>query len=147
MAPTVFMDPEHGPTQAEIAAALGPVAPLWGSLAAYIDESYGIEPAFVQPSRKYGWALKYRKGGRTLVSLTPDEGSFTALLVLGAAESDAARELDLGEHVRHLLEEATQYHDGRWLFIEVQSERDVRDIQALLAVKRRPQRRATRTAA
>jgi hypothetical protein len=37
-----------------------------------------------------------------------------------------------------VFDRAKQYHDGRWLFISVESEREVDDIEALLAVKRRP---------
>jgi hypothetical protein len=140
VAPTAFMDPDHVPTGAEIAAALGPSAPLWTSLTTYVDEAYGIEPTYVPPSRNYGWDVKYRRGGKTLLSLTPDEGAFTALVVLGERETAAARELELGEHVRQVFDEARQLRDGRWLFVRVESERDVEDVARLLAVKRRPHR-------
>ena len=146
MTPTVFMDPGHAPTDAEIAASLGPAARFWDALTTQLAGAYGIEPTLVPPSRNYGWDLKYRKGGQTLVSLTPDHDSFTALVVLGAKETEAARELDLGEHVRAVFEEARQYHDGRWLFVSVASERDVDDVMRLLRLKRRP-RRPTTTAA
>jgi len=141
MAPTVFMDPEHRPTEKEILGALGSRASLWARLTAYLDEAYAIEPTYVPPSRNYGWDVKYRTGGKTLVSLTPDDARFTALVVLGEKEAEAARELDLGAHVREVFEEARQLRDGRWLFVDVESDRDVEDIQTLLAVKRRPRSR------
>lgn len=142
MAPTAFMDREHAPTPDEIAHALGPVASLWDELTMRLGEDYGIEPAFVPPSKRYGWDLKYRKGGRTLVSLTPDHDRFTALVILGAKEVEAARAIELGDHVRAVFEQAAQYHDGRWLFVPVESERDVEDVMALLRLKRRPLKRA-----
>ena len=138
MAPTVFMDPEHVPGDREIARALGSSAPLWERLTEYVEESYGIEPTSVPPSRNSGWDVKYRKGGKTLVALTPVEGGFTALVVLGEKETEAARGLGLGDHVRAVLDGARQLRDGRWLFIAVESDRDVDDVEALLAVKRRP---------
>lgn len=138
MAATAFMDTARAPTDVEIADALGPAAPLWERLTTFVTDSYGVEPAFVPPSRNYGWEVKYRKGGKTLVSLTPDEGGFTALVVLGEQETESARGLALGQHVRRVFEEARQLRDGRWLFVPVESERDVADVEALLAVKRRP---------
>lgn len=138
MARTAFMDPEHRPTEKEILGALGSRAPLWARLTAYLAEAYAIEPTFVPPSRNYGWDVKYRKGGKTLVSLTPDEGGFTALVVLGEKEAEAARELELGKRVQGVFDDARQLRDGRWLFVQVESERDVEDIEKLLAVKRRP---------
>lgn len=138
MAPTAFMHRERQPTEEEILSALGPVASLWKRLTGYVQDAYGVEPTFVPPSRHYGWDVKYRKGGKTLVSLTPDEGRFTALVVLGEKETEAARELVVGSHVRRVFDEARQLRDGRWLFVGVESERDVEDLEKLLAVKRRP---------
>ena len=138
MARTAFMDPEHRPTEKKVLGALGSRAPLWARLTAYLAEAYAIEPTLVPPSRNYGWDVKYRKGGKTLVSLTPDEGGFTALVVLGEKEAEAARELELGKRVQGVFDDARQLRDGRWLFVQVESERDVEDIEKLLAVKRRP---------
>ena len=143
MTPTAFMDPTHAPSPDHIAATLGASASLWSMLTAYMEESYGIEASYHPPSRKYGWDVKYRKGGRTLLTLTPDDGGFTALVVLGTGEALTAAQLDLGEHVRSVLERTRQLRDGRWLFIPVESDRDVQDIEALLAVKRRPRRAVT----
>ncbi len=138
MAPTAFMDREHRPAESEILDVLGPSASLWERLTTYIDEAYGIEPTFVPPSKNYGWDVKYRKGGKTLVSLTPDREGFTALVVLGEKETEAARRLELGEHVSAVFDDARQLRDGRWLFVAVESARDVEDLERLLAVKRRP---------
>lgn len=138
MAATAFMDRDHRPTEQETLAALGPSAPLWERLTRHLDAAYGIEPTFAPPTRNYGWEVKYRRGGKTLVTLTPDEGRFTALVVLGEKETESARSLDLGDHVRRVFDEARQLRDGRWLFVPVESEEDADDVEALLAVKRRP---------
>jgi hypothetical protein len=138
MAPTVFMDKDHQPTDEEILGELGSFAPLWEALTAYLDHAYAIAPTFAPPSRNYGWEVKYRRGGKTLVSLSPDRGGFTALVVLGKKEARAVDRFELGRHVRDVFDGATQLHDGRWLFVPVRSRRDVEDVQRLLAAKRRP---------
>jgi hypothetical protein len=122
----------------ELAAGLGSAARLWRELTEGIADRYGIEPILVAASGTHGPELKYRKGGRTLVSLSPGEGGFTALVVLGAEETQRAFELELGSRARRILEDARQYHDGRWLFVPVTSRRDVRDVTSLVALKRRP---------
>jgi predicted RNA-binding protein with PUA-like domain len=40
--------------------------------------------------------------------------------------------------VQGVFDDARQLRDGRWLFVQVESERDVEDNDKLLAVKRRP---------
>jgi hypothetical protein len=46
--------------------------------------------------------------------------------------------LKLGKNVGTVLTETPQLHDGRWLFIKVKTAKDIKDIQQLLQVKRRP---------
>ena len=42
------------------------------------------------------------------------------------------RHLRLGKNVGTVLKETPQLHDGRWLFVKVKTEKDVKDIQQLL---------------
>lgn len=88
--------------------------------------------------KKYGWNIWYRRSGKTLASLYPQREYFVAQIVLGKAQVEKAFQLELGEHVRTVLAETPQLHDGRWLFIQVRTEQDVADVQALLQVKQRP---------
>ncbi len=41
----------------------------------------------------------------------------------------------MGENVRNVIAKATPYPEGRWLFIAVKSEDDLRDIHQLLALR------------
>jgi hypothetical protein len=132
-----FVDKDHPPSTEEIAAALGEKRALWDSLVQFIADSYqlAVEPSF--GGKNYGWNLWYRKGGKSLVSLYPQQEGIVAQVVLGKAELEKAMALNLGEHVSKLLRETPRLHDGCWLFIPVTSEEDARDVQQLLLVKRR----------
>jgi hypothetical protein len=89
---------------------------------------------------KYGWAIRYRKSGKTLVTLYPERGSFMALVVLGKPELVKAKALAarLSKRVQAVLKDATQLRDGRWLWIRPASKADIDSIRVLLGVKRRP---------
>jgi hypothetical protein len=60
--------------------------------------------------------------------------------VFGAAERAKAESVlqDLTPRVRQDYLDARTYHDGKWLFLHVDSDDVLRDIERLLAVKRRP---------
>jgi hypothetical protein len=45
---------------------------------------------------------------------------------------------ELRENVGKVLRDTPQFHDGRWLFIPVTTERDVEDIKQLILLKKRP---------
>ncbi len=140
MAIGIFLDKEHQPTPEEISAALGPVQPLWERLTRFISDAYEMPGELSYGGKKYGWNVWYRKSGKTLASLYPQEAHFVAQVVLGREQAEKAFALELGENVGRALRESPQLHDGRWLFIQVRTERDMEDIQQLLQIKKRPRR-------
>ena len=132
-------DKTQPPDAAVLRAALGEqLYSYWTALDGWLRDTYAVEPLVQFGSAKSGWTFRYRKGGRPLCEMTPAQGRFQVLVVLGAKEAQRALAGagDLGPSVRGCLESANVYHDGRWLFIHVQSARDVEDIQRLVIFKR-----------
>lgn len=140
----IFLDKEHQPTRKELCSALGSKQALWEELKRFIAENYPIPAAWSYGGKNYGWNVWYRKSGKTLVSLYPRQEDLVAQIVLGKDQVAQALDLKLGKNVGTVLHETPQLHDGRWLFVHVKTKRDVKDIQQLLQVKRkpRPQKRA-----
>ena len=136
-------DKTHTPTEEEILETIGQPAGCWTALSRYLAETYKIEGDLKIGSEKYGWFLSFRKGGRPLCDMFPEQGAFTALVVLGGKEAaQALTELPtFGPNVRACLENTPAFHDGRWLWIRVQDPRDVEDIQRLVLYKRKPARK------
>jgi hypothetical protein len=134
----LFTDKEHQPTTQQVSGALGAKQALWEGLTRFIADNYPIPGEWNFGGKNYGWNLWYRKSGKTLVTLYPQKESFIAQIVLGKDQVEQALNLKLGNNVGTVLTETPQLHDGRWLFIKVKTKKDVRDIQQLLQVKRRP---------
>jgi inhibitor of KinA sporulation pathway (predicted exonuclease) len=139
-----MLDKTHQPGEADMLGCIGQlVSECWIALDQFLRETYQVEPELKFGGTKYGWVLSYRKGGRPLCDLYPENGAFTVLIVLGGKEAaQALAELDsFGPTVRGYLENTPAYHDGRWLWIRVQQSRDIADIQRLLLMKRKPARK------
>ncbi len=136
-----FLDKDHSPSEEEVRSALGVQYPLWEQLQQFMLDTYQMTVELSFGGKKYGWNLWYRKSGKSLVSLYPQEGYLVAQVVLGKDQVEQAFQLELGENVRNVLETTPQLHDGRWLFIPVRTSQDAGDVQQLLLVKKRPSRR------
>ncbi len=134
----IFIDKDHQPTAPEVFDVLGTKRVLWEELAQFIADNYPIPGEWNFGGKNYGWNLWYRKSGKTLVTLYPQKGYFVAQIVLGKDQVEQALNVKLGKNVGTVLTETPQLHDGRWLCIRVKTEKDVKDIQQLLQVKRRP---------
>jgi hypothetical protein len=131
----IFTDKERPPTIDQVLEAIGPKRSAWEKLTRFIQEEFAAREEFRFYGKNYGWALRFRKGGKALASLYPAETSFTVQVILGEADVKRARGLPIGKHVRQIIEQAYAYPEGRWLFIPIQSAKDVRDAQQLLALK------------
>jgi hypothetical protein len=119
-----------------------PAKEAWSDLRRFIEERYDPVSETVFAGAKYGWAIRYRKGGKPLCTLYPENGGFTVLLVLGKEETEKALSLknELSSRTYDIIENARQYHDGRWPWIRLLTIRDVDDVEKLLQIKRRPKK-------
>ena len=140
-----LIDKEQQPTDAEMVSVIGePLAEAWNQLRRFLVMTYEVEPELQYGGVKYGWSIKHKKGGRPLCELYPEHGSFTALVVLGKKELDAALERleSFGTLVRQYLENSPRYHDGCWMFIRLSDVRtclqDAADIEQLVLIKKKP---------
>ena len=99
---------------------------------------YRTKRDFAFYGKNYGWAVRFRKAGKALLSMYPGDGSFTAQIVLGETAARKVSGLKLGKNVKNVLDSAHRFPEGRWLFIRIGSKRDVADVQKLLLLKERP---------
>jgi hypothetical protein len=143
-----MMDKTTQPTDEDMINWIGqPVAEAWTALRRFLVETYGIDPIFNSGGKRYGWNLQHRKGGRPLCEMYPEQGSFTALVVLGKTELEQALERmeALGPTVRQALVETPRHHDGCWMYIRVSDPltclQDVKDIEQLVLIKKKPPRK------
>ena len=135
-----MLDQNTEPTEEDILRTVGERKDLWLHLRKYVETHYDFVPELDFGGKKYGWAIRYRKSGKTLITLFPEEGAFTALVVLGRKEVEKAQPLldDLSPGVRTLFENTQQLHDGRWLWIRPCCEGDIESVKTLLGTKRKP---------
>jgi hypothetical protein len=138
MGEVVFHEEGRAPTEEELDAALGRSRTAWKRLREFLRENYGLDGEWAHYGRKSGWVLRYRKGGKALTTLSPYRGFFTVQIVLGKADNAKAQDAPLSESMRETIEGAHPYHDGRWLFPDVKSLKDLDDVTTLLLVKRKP---------
>ncbi len=136
-------DKEHEPTAEEMASLIGEQAKeAWLEIRRFLEDRYELAPETIFFGAKYGWTVRYRKGGKTLCSLFPEKGGFIVLIVLGRKEAEKALAIrdELSSKIQKLLGNTEQLHDGRWLWIRLFTTSDTDDVKKLLQVKRKPKK-------
>lgn len=138
-------DPGMQPDQRQVESFIGARAySFWKRLSETIELGYpGVfVPEWLYGGKKHGWSLRYKKG-RSFCTFIPEKGRFMLLIVFGAKERlkvDAIRS-DITFKTMNLYDEAKTYHDGKWLFLEINSNDTLSDAEKLLLTKREPRKR------
>jgi hypothetical protein len=139
----LFTDKSHRPTEAEILGAVGPRLSAWQQLIRFIREKYRVQEEFkFLYGDKYGWGLRFSTKGKLLTSLYPVQGGFTVQIILRPEAVEKAQRMKMGRNVNRAIARAKPWPNERWLLIPVESEKDFRDIQELLALRVEPKRPA-----
>jgi len=133
------------PDDATIREWIGPEAfGRWAELRGWIDQFYPdiFAPDWLYGGKNRGWSLRYKKT-KAFVTLVPEYGRLSAVVVLGGAEREEFEERRYAwrPQLVKLYDEAKSYIDGKWLTLAVSSADDLHDVKDLLIMKRPPRPR------
>ncbi len=126
------------PTERQMLKLIGKKSNLWKTLLTYLADQYPHEPVMSIGKKEFDWTIRYRKSGKTLVTMMPEKNGFCVLVVLGKKEIEKAKTMKFNPFIKNVFLTAKQYHDGRWLWIRPRNQRDIESIKQLLTAKRKP---------
>lgn len=115
--------------------------PLWEACNTYLQTAYNTTPTFFYSGCvPTGWNVKYKKSGKALTTLYPQEGFFIALVVISANEKHAAELLlpTLSPYTQKLYAETKEGMGQRWLMIHVTEDSILQDVKDLIALRKAP---------
>lgn len=135
-------EPGKAPTPRQVQEWIGKEPyDLWTRVAGHIRRSYPdvFTPEWLFGGKKHGWSLRYKKG-KSFCTFIPERSRFALLIVFGADERAKVETMrrEVSPQTMKRYDEATTYHDGKWLLLAVDSDKVVGDVERLLAVKRQP---------
>lgn len=135
---------EKIPTDEEMIALIGePLFDVWIKLTDLIESKYDMERLWNSGGKKWTYEYKYRRGGKTLCALYAKPNVFGFMLIFGKEERakfEAERDTYSAE-VTRVYDESTTYHDGKWMMFELTDTYLFPDMEKLLKIKRKPNRK------
>lgn len=87
--------------------------------------------------------LKFRRSGKTLITLCLKENCFNALIIFGKAERAVFDEVrgQFSDFICNYYDNSTTYHDGKWMFIDIDGKAHLDEIIEMLKIKKKPNRK------
>lgn len=116
---------------------------VWMSLCRLIGQKYEMEQLWNPGGKAWTYEYKYRRGGKTLCALYAKENVFGFMVIFGKderAKFESERE-SFSEEIRTVYDNAATYHDGKWMMFELKDTSLFNDMERLLFIKRKPNRK------
>jgi hypothetical protein len=139
-----MLDRSQEPSETDIFSFISDADTIaaWKQLTEYLETHYDLLIETIYYGDNYGWLLRYRKSGRTIVSLFPERHSFSFLIVYGKKEINKflAQESDFLQAIVDVFRNTKKLHDGKWLWIQVTNSTYLEDLKKLIAIKRKPKK-------
>ena len=135
---------EQLPTDNEIIDLIGqPLFDVWVELTHLIESNYDMERLWNSGGKKWTYEYKYRRGGKSLCALYAKENVFGFMIIFGKHERAKFEEErnDFSVEVQRVYDEATTYHDGKWMMFELTDTSLFSDLEKLLRIKRKPNKK------
>lgn len=87
--------------------------------------------------------LKFRRGGKTVLTIYVRENSYDFLLIFGKAERDLfeAKRSEFPQEIEAIYDNSKTYHDGKWMLIPVTDLHTLEAVKQLVLIKKRPNRK------
>jgi len=124
------------PSADELDSALGPSANLWDQFVEWLAEEHGVGlQEWKCYSVKFGWSLRLMFKKRTIVYLSPCDGCFRVLFILGDCAVEAATQTGLPADVITAIRQAPKYPEGTGIRLLVHRESDLDAIRKLAVIK------------
>lgn len=88
--------------------------------------------------------IKFRQGGKTLVTILIGENEFTTLIIFGKVEREKfeANKDAFSSFIMDYYDNSKTYHDGKQMFIKVADNEHIKEIIELIKIKRKPNEKA-----
>ncbi|WP_315109542.1 DUF3788 domain-containing protein [Clostridium intestinale] len=135
---------ENIPTEEELKHLMGDdIFRNWSLINKFIEKNYEMDILWNKGGKTGVYELKYRKSSKTLCALYPKEQGLCILIIFGKAERDKfenSRE-EFSEYINKFYDNTKQYHDGKWLYINRVDDEIAKDIEKLLLIKKRPNKK------
>jgi hypothetical protein len=135
---------EKVPTNEEMIILIGkPLFDIWTKLTDLIESKYDMERLWNNGGKKWTYEYKYRRGGKSLCALYAKENVFGFMIIFGKAEREKVEAIrgDLSPETQRIYDEATTYHDGKWVMFELTDTSLLSDMEKLLMIKRKPNKK------
>jgi len=110
----------------------------------FLGKNYNFEQEIVFGGNNFGVMVRYRKNGKTLVSIFPEKGAFSIVLIYGKKEviTFEANRAVFDPFMTSIFDNTPQLHDGRWMLITLNDSTLLPELEKMIMIKKSVKKQA-----
>ena len=87
--------------------------------------------------------LKFKQGQKTILTIYTHPDKFTFLIIFGRKERELfeTQPNDFSDYIRNYYYHSKTYHDGKWMYIDVTTLKQLEEVKRLIQIKKKPNRK------
>ena len=87
--------------------------------------------------------LKFRRGGKTVLTIYMREDRFDFLIIFGKAEREKfeSQRDKFPQRIQEIYDNSKTYHDGKWMTVPVADMEMLEEVKELILIKKKPNRK------
>jgi len=135
---------EKIPTVEELLSIMGESKfKIWSDINSFIEKNYDIEFLWNKGGKTGIYELKYRRSGKTLCALYPRAQGICILIIFGKVEREKfeTSRTDFSLYFDNFYDNTQQFHDGKWLYLDLINNELIEDVKRLILIKKKPNRK------
>jgi len=132
------------PSYDEIRNFIGDIAVMqFDRLVEFVEENYDFDKEVYFGGKNYGVMVRFRKSGKTLLSIFPEKNGFSIVLVYGKKEIEQFenKKNQYSSFITSIYDATKQYHDGKWLLIRIEDDRYLNELIEMIKIKKKPKKK------
>lgn len=113
------------------------ISDIWKKIIGYVRINYEMDEIWNRET------LRFRKSGKSLFSVSLKSDVVSACVIFGKKEREIFETVrdDFSEKICQKYDESKTYHDGKWIFFDIENIEFADEIIKLINIKKKPNRK------
>jgi hypothetical protein len=130
-----YTDRPFKPTEIDILRIIGSARNNWEFIHWHLSDVLKLKGDLKFYGINYGWAIRFKKSGKSIAALYPDKDRFTVQIILNKCQVDSALLTDMDFKIIEKIRVQEAIHEGKWIYLQVDKETDLNDILKLIDIR------------
>ncbi|MDP4226013.1 MAG: DUF3788 family protein, partial [Bacteroidota bacterium] len=123
------------PDSAAINNFIGKARQNWDLMLHHLGEGLKLKGEFKFYGINYGWALRFKKSGKSIIALYPGKDDFMVQIILNKNQVETALEQVKNSDFLKVIYDTKNIKEGKWIYLLIDETSDLDDVFTMITIR------------